>query len=124
MTKLSLLLCICSALAMAADSIPFMATQTFGIKTTPRSAAGGPNPVLVIPGDVVIPQFVTGGGWTTQIVLVNLTSANTPIILDFWRPDGTVWPVRFVGRTAAADRIEATSPARNVCARDDGRRRP
>jgi hypothetical protein len=41
------------------------------------------------PGSLILPQFATGGGWATEIVLVNSGAADLTVRVDLFKNDGT-----------------------------------
>jgi hypothetical protein len=65
------------------------------------SPAGITIPVTlkVIPNDLIIPHVTDGGGWHTEITLVNTDDADAPFTLKFRQADGTplILPVYSVG---------------------------
>jgi hypothetical protein len=54
------------------------------------AGVGGPNAVIV-------PQFATGGGWATELVLVNTGGQKITVRVDLFKPDGTPMTVRLNG---------------------------
>ena len=50
----------------------------------------------------MLPQFVTGGGWTTEIEIVNTTVSDLTVRLDVFSPDGTPLTVKLNGITASS----------------------
>jgi hypothetical protein len=53
-------------------------------------------------GAVLFPQFVTGGGWATEIVIVNTTANSLTVRLDVFTPDGTPLNIRLNGQTSSS----------------------
>ena len=53
-------------------------------------------------GADLFPQFVVGGGWTTQIMVLNTSPSPQTVRLDVFAPDGTPRVVTLNGRTASS----------------------
>jgi hypothetical protein len=64
-------------------------------------------------GAVLLPQFVAGGGWATEIVITNLGPDSLTIRVDLFKPDGTSRVVRLNGQSANSF-SNLTVPARGV----------
>jgi hypothetical protein len=94
-----------STLAYGTDLASFQITTTYGAKdAATRSRSPSPHNVTVFPGDDALPQMADGGGWKTQIILVNLSNVRMPFVIDFWRSDGSSWPVSITG-VGTGDRL-------------------
>jgi hypothetical protein len=52
-------------------------------------------------GAVLFPQFVTGGGWATEISIVNTTAGNLTVRLDLFAQDGTPLTVNLNSQTSS-----------------------
>jgi len=50
-------------------------------------------------GSILLPQFVTGAGWKTEIQIHNTTSFSQTVRLDAFRPDGSPLPITINGTT-------------------------
>jgi hypothetical protein len=63
--------------------------------TLPVTSLVPPAPVPVIspgiggPGAAVLPDFVAGGGWASQVVISNLGTTSVTVQLDLFKQDGT-----------------------------------
>lgn len=57
--------------------------------------------------DEVIPQFVFGGPWSTQVAITNLEDTEVRVPIRFYRPNGQPWTVPLKGRGRVAS-IELT----------------
>jgi len=53
-------------------------------------------------GAVLLPQFVTGSGWTTEIEIMNTTANTLTVRLDVFSADGTPLTVKLNGVTASS----------------------
>ncbi len=66
------------------------------------------NPVPVISsgvgglGAVILPQFVTGGGWATEVGILNTTNGSLTVRLDVFTPDGNPLLVKLNDTTASS----------------------
>ncbi|MBZ5534614.1 MAG: hypothetical protein LAO31_01560 [Acidobacteriia bacterium] len=54
------------------------------------------------PGSVILPQFAAGGGWATEIVLVNSGSTDLIVRVDLFKNDGTALTASLNGQTASS----------------------
>ncbi len=87
----------------------------------PLSQLSAPTPIpQVIPGAggssgplFILPNFVTGGGWTTKIVLINTSSAPTAVRLDFFSADGSPLSLTLNG-VSGSTFTGFTIPARGI----------
>jgi hypothetical protein len=54
---------------------------------------GGAVPIITTgiggPGAVLLPQFASGGGWATEIVMSNTGTSALTVRVDLYKPDGT-----------------------------------
>lgn len=100
MKKILLLSLLSTVVSYGAEEPTVHAISTVGLKTeTQRTAAlGGSRNTFVLPGDDVLPHLVNGDGWKSQIFLTNLSRIRMSYTLDFWRSDGSYWPVSIIGR--------------------------
>jgi hypothetical protein len=53
-------------------------------------------------GAALFPQFLMGGGWTTEIMVLNTSPSPQTVELDVFAPDGTPLVVTLNGRTASS----------------------
>jgi hypothetical protein len=115
--KLATLLCVAVVGCYANQDEARAVISASGIKA---ATSGGRN-IVVFPGDDVLAQLANGDGWRTAIVLVNLSAARQQFILDFWRSDGTEWPLAIAG-VGTGDRITGSiNPGGSVTFETDGR---
>jgi hypothetical protein len=52
-------------------------------------------------GAVLLPQFATGGGWATEIVLANTTSTSMTVRVDLFKSDGTALTATLNNQTSS-----------------------
>jgi hypothetical protein len=69
-------------------------TSLSGAGAVPTIAAG-----IGGAGAVVLPQFAANGGWATQIVIANTSTASLTVRVDIYRPDGTALRAALNGQT-------------------------
>ncbi|MFI5175584.1 MAG: hypothetical protein ACHQKY_12045 [Terriglobia bacterium] len=65
------------------------------------------------PGSSILPQFATGGGWATEIVLVNSGAAALTVRVDLFKNDGTPLTASLNGQSASSF-MNLTIPAGGV----------
>jgi hypothetical protein len=53
-------------------------------------------------GAILLPQFATGGGWATQIVLANSGTASITVRVDLFKSDGALLSAALNGTTATS----------------------
>jgi hypothetical protein len=53
-------------------------------------------------GAVIFPQFVAGGGWSSDIVLMNSSATTLAVRIDLFRADGTPLTTRFNGTSGSS----------------------
>ena len=76
--------------------------------TLPVTSLAPPTDVPVIsagvggPGSVILPQFAAGGGWATEIVLVNSGATTLTVRVDLFKNDGTPLTASLNGQTASS----------------------
>jgi len=70
------------------------------------SQSNNPVPVILSGvgglGAVLLPQFVTGSGWATEIEIVNITASDLTVRLDVFSPNGTPLTVKLNGISASS----------------------
>jgi len=49
-------------------------------------------PTNAPPGEtaLLLPQFATGGGWSTDVVIANATGMAQTVRIDFYNPEGVI----------------------------------
>jgi hypothetical protein len=77
------------------------------LPVTDLSANPGPLPTLTAgvggPGAALLPQFVAGGGWATELVLMNTnTTGSLTARVDLFKSDGTPLSTTLNGKTASS----------------------
>jgi hypothetical protein len=86
--------------------------------TLPATSLSASSPVPVIgagiggPGAIILPQFATGGGWATEIVLANIGATALAVRVDLFGKDGSPLVARLNGQTAST--FNVTIPAGGV----------
>jgi len=74
--------------------------------TIPATSLGGPSTLPTIApgiggaGAIILPQFATGGGWATEIVIANTGTTALTARLDLFKPDGTALTASLNGQSA------------------------
>jgi hypothetical protein len=58
----------------------------------------------------IISHIADGAKWKTTIILVNLDAVPAPFILNFWKDDGTAYPISLTGRGTLST-VSDTIPA-------------
>lgn len=53
-------------------------------------------------GAVLLPQFATGGGWATELVLMNTGTSSLTVRVDLFKSDGTPLSAALNGQTASS----------------------
>ena len=51
-------------------------------------------------GAILLPQFAAGGGWATEVVLMNTGTSSLTVRVDLFKPDGTPLSAALNGQTA------------------------
>lgn len=54
------------------------------------------------PGAILLPQFAAGGGWATELVIVNSSSSPMTVRVDLFKQDGTPLSTALNGTTASS----------------------
>ena len=92
-----------------------MKSAYFGILMTMVCfAAGPPRNVAVSSLDDVVPQFVTGGGWSSVLTLINMEDTPVSVPIKFYDGDGQPWKVPLVGRLAVSSLTVTVQPKATV----------
>jgi chitodextrinase len=90
-------------LAVTSTGSPSLPVSVIGLRfrgfnfstlpVTSLSGDAGPLPTIAIDvggaGAVLLPQFAAGGGWATELVLLNTGTSSLTVRVDLFRPDGT-----------------------------------
>jgi len=84
------------------------ATNLAPVSPAPASASA-----LLGPGAVLLPQFAAGGGWATELVMVNSNSTPMNVRVDLFKPDGSPLTATLNG-TSASSFTGLTIPANGV----------
>jgi len=79
------------------------------------------------PGAVLLPQFAAGGGWATELVIVNSGTSSMTVRVDLFKQDGTPLSTALNNQPAASSYTNIVIPAggvyvlapRNGSGRDD-----
>jgi hypothetical protein len=80
----------------------------YNFSTLPVTNLSTPAPIPQIsagiggPGAILLPQFVAGGGWGTEIVIVNTGTTSQAVRVDLFKPDGTALKATLNGTTASS----------------------
>jgi hypothetical protein len=53
-------------------------------------------------GAVLLPQFASGGGWATEVVIANTAATSVTVRLDLFKPDGTALTATLNGDSASS----------------------
>jgi len=77
------------------STIPITNVSPAGAVPTISSGVGGA-------GAVLLPQFATGGGWATEIVLVNTGTTPLTVRVDLFKPDGTPLSANLNNQTSSS----------------------
>ncbi|MDD5544458.1 MAG: hypothetical protein PHX83_14935 [Acidobacteriia bacterium] len=76
--------------------------------TMPVTSLSSPTPVPVVStgiggtGAVILPQFATGGGWATEIVIGNTGTSSLTVRVDLFANDGSALMATLNGQTASS----------------------
>ena len=54
------------------------------------------------PGAILLPQFAAGGGWATEIAIVNTSSSAATVRVDLFKADGTPLSTALNGQTGSS----------------------
>ncbi len=86
-------LAITSTSPIALTGLRFRGANFSTLPVTSLAASTAAVPVFVTgvggAGAVLLPQFVAGGGWATEIVIANTGTATLTVRLDLFKQDGT-----------------------------------
>jgi hypothetical protein len=73
-------------------------------------AFGPPRQVGVSSLDDVVPQFVSGGGWSSTLTLINMEDAPIDVPIKFYDGDGQPWKAPLVGRDPVSSLMLTVQP--------------
>jgi len=97
-------LAVTSTVPISLLGVRFRRSAHSVLPLTNLSPTINPVPVMLFAvgglGAVMLPQFVTGGGWTTEIEIVNTTASDLTVRLDVFSLDGTPLTVKLNGVTS------------------------
>jgi hypothetical protein len=86
------------------------------LPVTDLSPFTGPLPVIAPgvggAGAVLLPQFAAGGGWATEVVLVNTTTSELDARVDLFKQNGTPLTTSLNGSTNSTFNVKI--PANGV----------
>jgi len=107
-----------SPLPVSVTGLRFRGANFSALPATPISTSPSPVPVISQgvggPGAILLPQFVAGSGWVTELVVGNnSTSGSVTVRMDFFRSDGTPMAATLNGQTASTW-TNVVIPARGV----------
>jgi len=113
---------------IASDSpVAVMGVRFRGINfsTMPATNLSAPLPVPVVatgiggPNAVILPQFATGGGWATEIILANTGASALTVRVDLFGQDGLPLVATLNGQSSSSF-IDIMIPAGGVVVLDSG----
>jgi hypothetical protein len=94
-----------SNLPVSVIGLRFRGSNFSTIPATNLSPAAVPSTAssLLGPGAVLLPQFAAGGGWATELVLVNTNATSSLAVrVDLFKQDGTPLSASLNGQTATS----------------------
>jgi hypothetical protein len=111
-------LAITSTLPISVIGLRFRGVNFSTLPVTNLNVGSAPNLPVFSSGvggasAFLLPHFVTGGGWESQIVISNSNSSAMTIRLDLFKQDGTALTAA-LNRTSASSFINLTVPANGV----------
>lgn len=83
-----------------------LSPSTAAIPVFPNGAGGS--------GAVLLPEFVAGGGWATEIVVANTGTTPLTVRLDLFKQDGSALMTSLNGTTAASSFTSPSIPGSGV----------
>ena len=106
-----------SDLPVSVVGLRFRGTNFSTLPVTNLSGNSGPLPVIADgvggPGAILLPQFATGGGWATELILANTGTSAITVRVDLFKQDGTPLTAALNGQSASSFR-NLTIPAGGV----------
>lgn len=84
-------------------------TNLAGTATVPSLGTG-----IGGPGAILLPQFAAGGGWATELVIVNNGSSSLTVRIDFFKQDGSALSTPLNNQPAASSYSNVVVPAGGV----------
>jgi len=106
-----------SALPVSVIGLRFRGANFSTLPVTNLSGNSGSLPTIATgiggAGAVLLPQFAAGGGWATELVLVNSGSTPLKVRVDLFKNDGTPLTASLNGQSASSF-TDLTIPANGV----------
>ena len=95
-----------SDLPVSVIGIRFRGANFSTLPVTNLSGASGSLPTIAAgvggPGAILLPQFATGGGWATELVMANTGTSSLTVRVDLFKSDGTSLTATLNGQTAGS----------------------
>jgi hypothetical protein len=108
-----------SNLPVSVIGLRFRGSYFSTLPVTNLSGNAGPLPTIATgvggPGAVLLPQFAAGGGWATELVLMNSGTSSLNVRVDLFKSDGTPLTASLNGQTGSSF-TNLTIPAGGVLA--------
>jgi hypothetical protein len=121
--KLSLAILCCGGLLPAQKMVGLFGyegsdlnRQALFSKLGTRGKPGAPRHMTVFPGDRVLPQFVDGGFWSTEVTLINLDTKTIHVSVYFCADDGSDLAVLLAGEARKWRGMDITLDPQNSAA--------
>ena len=93
-------------LPVAIMGLRFRGINFSTLPATSLSGPSAPMPIIATnvggPGAILLPQFAGGGGWATEVVLVNNSPTALTVRVDLFRADGTPFLTALNNRIASS----------------------
>jgi hypothetical protein len=95
-----------SPLPLSVMGLRFNGTNFSTIPATPVGAVSSALPNIASgvggAGATLLPQFVAGGGWVTEIVISNVGTTSVTVRVDLFKSDGTPFTTELNGQTGSS----------------------
>ncbi|MBI4474827.1 MAG: hypothetical protein HY646_19300, partial [Acidobacteria bacterium] len=94
-----------SALPVSVIGLRFRGSNFSTLPVTNLAPSSGPIPTIGSAGGagaVLLPQFAAGGGWATEIVMMNTGTSSLTVRLDLFKQDGTPLTAALNGQSASS----------------------
>ncbi|HLH32746.1 MAG TPA: hypothetical protein VKY31_16210 [Terriglobia bacterium] len=95
-----------SSLPVSVIGLRFRGANFSTIPATNLSGSSSPLPNITAnaggPGAILLPQFAAGGGWATELVMVNTSSSPMAVRVDLFKQDGTPLTTALNGQTGSS----------------------
>jgi hypothetical protein len=99
-------LVIASTSPVAIIGLNFRGLNQSAVAVTDLTPTNTPVPIILPNvgglGAVLLPQFVTGGGWSTEVLITNTSSTSLTVRLDVFTTAGNPFVVTLNGQTASS----------------------